>query len=406
MNFYSVLIVLFLPAIYLLVAFRTGLKKSKVWFVGSQTFVLISVLFYVATAIRANLVFQYGYGQSDLLTNILFGFSTSFFIGQLVMVVVLLLEDFTRLSKAITHKIKVQSKKQPASFNSRRQFVAQGAFVLGAIPFAGLARGTTVGKYRQKVFSEVIASNKIPACFDGFKIVQISDIHAGSFDNYDKVAEAVAIIQEQQPDLIVCTGDWVNNHANEIIVYKSLFAALEAPYGKYTVWGNHDYTNTFDSRENIAQLQVHMNEIGFDVLNNRNISIDKQGEAFNLIGVENWGHAPFPQFGDLDAATQQADPSLFSILLSHDPTHWDEQAVKHSFPFDLTLSGHTHGAQMGVEGKWLRWSPVQYVYKHWAGMYQNGLQKLYVNRGFGFIGYPGRAGISAEITSFELKSLG
>jgi uncharacterized protein len=253
-----------------------------------------------------------------------------------------------------------------------------------------------------------LAFADLPEAFHGMKLVQISDIHSGSFDDKEAVARGVAMIQAENPDLLVFTGDLVNNLASEIEPYKDLFGSLSAPLGKFAVLGNHDYGDyvQWDSpaakAANVEAVKQHNTEMGFQMLNNDSLQLTRDGQTIRLAGVENWGKPPFPQHGDLNRALQGVAPEEFTVLLSHDPTHWDMQVRDHAKHVHLTLSGHTHGFQMGIEIPGIKWSPVQWRYKQWAGAYEEGGQYLYVNRGFGYIGFPGRVGIWPEITVIEL----
>jgi predicted MPP superfamily phosphohydrolase len=241
------------------------------------------------------------------------------------------------------------------------------------------------------------------------KIVQISDVHSGSFTNKAAVANGIQKIMSLQPDMILFTGDLVNNKADEMLPYKDLFSQLKAPFGVFSVLGNHDYGDyvQWESRQhrdqNLVALKDTHAQMGWKLLLNEHVILDKDGDKMAVIGVENWSaKARFPKYGRLKEAYTGTEIAPFKILMSHDPSHWEAEVLPAFKDIDLMLSGHTHGMQFGVEIPWLKWSPVQYVYKQWAGVYKNEDQRLYVNRGFGFIGYPGRVGILPEITLLEL----
>jgi predicted MPP superfamily phosphohydrolase len=249
----------------------------------------------------------------------------------------------------------------------------------------------------------------LPKSFDGLCVVQISDFHLGSFLNKkEEVEEAVEFINEQEPDLLLFTGDFVNNVSSEIDPFMPALKKLKAKYGMYSIFGNHDYgdyvkwENPEKRQENIDRIIKLQEEAGFEILLNDSTKIELNGESINLVGVENWGLPPFPQYGDLNKALANVEKDSFKILMSHDPTHWDEQILEQT-NIDLTLSGHTHGAQFGVEIPGWRWSPVSMRYKRWGGIYEEGKQYLNVNTGIGFIGFPGRVGMPPEISVIELR---
>lgn len=295
-------------------------------------------------------------------------------------------------------------------FPERRKFISQLALGIAAIPFAGLLHGIFRGKYNFKVITHVLYFDDLPHTFEGFRLTQISDIHSGSFDETAKIEYAVDLINEQETDLLLFTGDIVNTVASEMDDWIDTFKRIKTPeYGKYSVLGNHDYGEyvTWDStKEKEANFQaikdVH-DKIDFKLLLNESAFIEKNGERIAVIGVENWGHN-FKKAGDLTKASEMVIKEDFKILLSHDPSHWEYEVKNHSNHYHLTLSGHTHGFQFGIEIPGLvKWSPVQYVYKQWAGIYQEVGRYLNVNRGFGFHAFPGRVGIWPEITVIELR---
>lgn len=268
--------------------------------------------------------------------------------------------------------------------------------------------GILKGKYAYRVVKHTLYFEDLPAAFDGFKLVQISDVHAGSLKNPKAVQKGIDLINRQQADLFVFTGDLVNNKAEEIKPYINHFSQVKAPFGQFSVLGNHDYGDyvKWDSdlakRENLQQLKKHHAEIGFKLLLDENVTLEKDGQRITLAGVENWGLG-FGERGDLAKALQGTNTDDFKILLSHDPSHWEAQVKNHPSKIHLTLAGHTHGMQFGIEAFGLKWSPVQFRYKHWAGIKEENNRFLNVNRGFGFIGFSGRVGIWPEITLIELR---
>jgi predicted MPP superfamily phosphohydrolase len=345
------------------------------------------------------------------LVNILIGV----FLGKVLIAFILLLTD---LIMAIPNMISFffSFKHHPAGsppegsrFISRLTFISQTALFLGAALTAGLAYGMT-NRYRYKIRRLRVQLNGLPAGFKGMKIAQISDIHSGSFDDQHAVSEGIATLMNEKPDLILFTGDLVNNKAEEIVPYINVFKELKAPLGVYSILGNHDYGDYVSwptdeaKKQNLELLKQHHADMGWRLLMNEHVILERNNQQLALIGIENWGARGFTKYGDMEKAVAGLkDLNIpVKILLSHDPSHWEAQVRKDYPDISLTLSGHTHGMQFGIEIPGLKWSPVQYIYKQWAGLYQEQNQYLYVNRGFGFIGYQGRLGILPEITIIEL----
>ena len=387
--------------LYLFYAFRNAFTDT-IWANVGVAYVIISIITFFITYFKVASAIRSGVYNATLTNNLLMGFSFAFFMTNFVLIAVFFAEDVFRMLDYIWQLLPFRDTGE-TKFAGRRQFIGMTATLLAAVPFSALIYGVLQGRYNYKVFNIPLKFTDLPKAFDGFKVVQISDVHSGSFDNIEEVERAVNIIQDQNPDLIVFTGDWINSHAEELQPYVHIFKQLKAPFGKYAVWGNHDYGRGRSNQDNIEILRGLVNDAGFQVLENENITIEKGGESIKLFGVENWGKPPFPQIGDLQKAKENSEKGVFSILLSHDPTHWDAKVINDDHHFHLTLSGHTHGAQIGIEAKWLRWSPSKYIYPRWAGICKEKGQYLYVNRGFGFLGYPGRAGINPEIAAIELK---
>ena len=318
----------------------------------------------------------------------------------------LLLEDITRLIKAIFRK-PTNAPRIP----SRRKFVSTLGWGLAAIPFASILYSIFKGKYNYKVWKYTLYFDNLPKAFDGYRITQISDIHCGSFDNYEKIRYGVDLINSQKSDVILFTGDLVNNLANEVQNWKSLFATLQAPDGVFSIMGNHDYGDYSSwetpeaKQQNLEHLFQLQKQMGWQLLLNEHCYLERDGEKIALIGVENWGHGRFSKYCDLNKAMEGVNTEDFKILMSHDPTHWQEVVLPENKDIQLTLSGHTHGMQGGIEiPGWLKWSPSQYIYKYWGGMYEEGGKYLNVNRGFGYHAFPGRLGVWPEITVIELKT--
>jgi len=328
------------------------------------------------------------------------------FFTKLFFVIVLFAGDIARLLAGIFNKI-ARPRITPA-IPARRTFITELAILFAALPFTSFLYAMTRGKYDYRLFRITLFFDDLPAAFDGFTITQLSDIHAGSFDNRAAVQKGIDLAKAQKSDLFVFTGDLVNNTADEIEPYMGMFGGIKAPYGQYSVLGNHDYgeyiqwNSEAEKAANLQQLKDQHRKLGYRLLLNENVTVTKDGQSISLIGVQNWGRG-FIQEGDLDKAVEGIGAVSFKILLSHDPTHWEEKVRYHEADIRLTLSGHTHGAQFGVETPGFKWSPVKYRYLDWAGLASEGKRYLYVNRGFGFLAFSGRLGIWPEVTVIELK---
>lgn len=330
-------------------------------------------------------------------------------VTKLVFIIILFIGDAGRLFYGLARGIAHYGKKKDKPFiPARRRFISELAILAASFPFAGLVYGMVKGKYDYRLHRETIYFDDLPEAFDGFTITQLSDIHSGSFDNMDAVQRGIDLAKAQKSDLFVFTGDLVNDAAWEIERYIPHFGELKAPYGQFSILGNHDYGDYIDwnseaeKAANFEKLQQHHKDLGYRLLMDENLEIEKGGQKITLIGVQNWGRG-FIQKGNLDKALQGVDPNSFKILLSHDPTHWEDKVRFHPTTIHLTLAGHTHGAQFGVEVPGFRWSPVQYRYLDWAGLANEKDRYLYVNRGFGFLAFSGRLGIWPEITVITLK---
>lgn len=390
-------------SMYNMMAMRSAFPKSKL---------LVTVAFAVLTVIaiwgyfQMGRTFASGIRNMSLTKNLITGTVFSIFVFQLFLAPIFLLEDVWRVGEWITGLF---SSRQDNHMPSRRNFIASAGLVVAGIPFASMLHGITRGKYLYKLRSVSLTFDDLPDAFDGMKIVQISDIHSGSFDSKENVERGVKMMMEQEPDLIVFTGDLVNNYSDEILPYIPIFKKLEAKYGIFSILGNHDYGDYADwpdkqsKRKNLENLYQYHEQMGFRLLRNETVEIESGSDKIRLMGVENWGLPPFPQHGDLEAVLKESDKDSFNILLSHDPSHWDAQVVGHKQKVHLTMSGHTHGMQFGIEIPGWKWSPVKYKYPRWAGLYKKAEQFLYVNRGFGFLAFPGRVGIWPEVTLLELR---
>lgn len=328
-----------------------------------------------------------------------------FMLPKLFIVFFLILEDIGRF---FGYLFTVYA--QPESYYpGRRKFLSFLGLGVASIFSLLIIDGIIFGKYRHRVRKVKLKIAGLPRSFRGYKIVQISDVHSGSFFHPEKLQHAIHLINEQHADLVLFTGDMVNNYAEEFKPFVQLFSTITSKDGKFSILGNHDYgdyaewKSASEKAQNIPKLTALQKEAGFEMLRNEHRIIEKNGEKLYLIGVENWGEKPFPQYGDLSKASAGIPPEAAKILMSHDPTHFDAIVKKHPSNVQLTLSGHTHGMQFGLDLKNVRWSPVQYRYKKWADLYESEGKYLYVNRGFGVVAYPGRVGIEPEITLFELS---
>ena len=336
------------------------------------------------------------------------GFFLAFFVPKLIMFFLLFGEDLVRLIVGGANKLAHSN--SDFSVPSRRKFISQIALGIAAIPFASLLYGMYQGRYNYKVLKYVLYFDDLPEAFDKYRITQISDVHSGSFDNPEKIKYGIDLINEQESDVVTFTGDLVNNKASEMKDWKELFGSIRAKDGVYSVLGNHDYGDYVDwesaeaKTQNLEELKGVHAEMGWDLLLNEHRFLEKNGQRIALVGVENWGAGGFKKKGDLDKAASYVPNEEFKVLLSHDPSYWQEKIKKDSKHYHLTLSGHTHGMQFGIEiPGWFKWSPVQYRYENWAGIYEEFGRYINVNRGFGFLAYPGRVGIWPEISVIELR---
>ncbi|MFZ2431605.1 MAG: metallophosphoesterase [Lutibacter sp.] len=351
----------------------------------------------------ANFNSAHGFPQTLMLA---FGLLILSIIPKIFALLVLFGEDIFRIFKGTLNYF---SKGEPKAFLAdRREFVSKIALGLAAVPFMSVLYGMARGKYNYQVIRHSLYFDDLPEAFHGFKITHISDIHSGSFDDAEKIMAGIDLINEQESDLMLFTGDLVNNTADEMEPWISHFSKLKAKYGKYSILGNHDYGEyvQFNSEEEKAQnfqaiKDLHP-QIGFNLLLNDSVYLEKETDKIAIVGVENWG-TRFKKAGDLNVASSKINKEDFKILMSHDPSHWDAEIKNHQSNFHLTLSGHTHGMQFGIEIPGIKWSPVQYVYKQWAGIYEELGKYINVNRGFGFLAFPGRVGIWPEITVITLK---
>ncbi len=370
---------------------------------------------YLFVSVGVTVVFILGFGSFSTAKGMapfhewVLSLFITFFVTKIFFVLILFLGDIGRFFYGIVNNVtKPEGKVIDPFFPARRKFISEAAILVAAVPFAGFFYAMFKGKYDYKVHRKTIYYDDLPDAFDCFTITQLSDIHSGSFDNTEAMQRGIDLAKAQKSDLFVFTGDLVNNAAWEIEPYINNFGQIKAPYGQFSILGNHDYGDyiEWDSEAekaaNLDKLKQHHKELGYRLLLDENVILEKNGQKISLIGVQNWGHG-FIQIGDLDKALKGVDKDAFKILLSHDPTHWEEKVRYNPANIHLTLSGHTHGAQFGVEVAGFRWSPVQYRYLDWAGLVNEKDRYLYVNRGFGFLAFSGRLGIWPEITVITLK---
>jgi predicted MPP superfamily phosphohydrolase len=392
--------------------FQGVLAASKNWSPAWKTGVRIG--FWVPTALCILALFWWTFGNPYLFhantrSFIITGIVATYF-SKVLGIFVLFGDDLQRgirwvagfFSRGATESL-------GGTAIPRSEFLSKIALATTAVPFSAFAYGIISGAHDYRVRRVTVKLKNLPKSFDGIRIGQISDIHSGSFWNKTAVKGGVEMMMKEKPDLIFFTGDLVNNETTEVRDYVPVFDKLKAPMGVFSVTGNHDYGDykTWESqsekKRNFNDLVAAHKVMGYDILMNEHRFIEQGGEKIAIIGNENWGAGRFSKYGQLDKACENTDEAAVKLLLSHDPTHWDAQVRPNHPDIDMQFAGHTHGFQFGVEIGNFKWSPVQYVYRQWADLYREGEQYIYVNRGFGYLGYPGRVGIPPELTIVELK---
>lgn len=401
----------FLPDWWLHGAVRAAFKANPVKAVRRFWYINISLFIVVAAGF---LLMQFMEDAVARLNTYILGLFVSILMTKVIVAVLLLIfEDSWRIPFSVftikKRKAATSSEKSPVLI-SRKSFISRAALIAGIFPFSGFIYGMVRGRYAFTVHRESIAYADLPPAFDGLSIVQISDLHMGSWDHAAKaqVEEIVSIINNIDADIVFFTGDIVNSKADEMNGWYEVLKTIRAKTGKFSILGNHDYGDYVnwkteeDKAVNLSLVKNIHPAIGFQLLLNEHTFIEKNTERLYIAGVENWGDGDFPKFGDLDQAYAGIPEDAFTILLSHDPSHWRAKVLDHSLKPHLMLSGHTHGFQMGIETPAFRFSPSQFVYREWAGLYREGPSMLYVNRGLGTVGYPGRLGIWPEITHITL----
>lgn len=355
-------------------------------------------------------------GKNDMgreMRTLIFSVVFINFFSKIFGVIFLMIDDIGRAVRWVWQQYGSSSSQVasggPAHGISRSEFLVKTSVIATAVPALTMGYGILSGAYNYRVRRETVYLQNLPASFDGLRIAQLSDIHSGSFFNKTAVQGGVELLLSEKPDVVFFTGDLVNDQADEMKDYQPIFSKVKAPLGVYSTLGNHDYGDYTQwaspeaKRNNLRDLiRVHK-QMGWDLLMNEHRFLEQGDDKIAILGIENWGTGGFAQYGRLDQAYQQTEDASVKLLLSHDPSHWDAQVRQQYRDIDLMFAGHTHGMQFGIEVGDFKWSPVQYRYKQWAGLYQKGEQHLYVNRGFGFLVFPGRIGILPEITILELK---
>jgi predicted MPP superfamily phosphohydrolase len=409
-SWWIIALVIFLLDFYVFQALKTVSQQGS-----ERARQVIYMSYWVVSFLTIATMLSFPYIQflqtSKLFRNYVFAILIGLFLAKLIGSLFFVADDVRRGALLLMNKIFPLSGAQYMGPEGqgipRSTFLSWLGLGLGGTLFGTLLFGFG-NKYNYQVKKIKLKFNNIPDAFKGMRMVHISDIHSGSFQDIRAVNKGIDLILKQQPDIIVFTGDLVNDRATEMEPYQNSFARLTAPMGVFSTLGNHDYGDYVQwpsaqaKIDNLEALKkVHAN-MGWRLLMNEHVVLEKKGEKIALLGIENWGaKARFPKYGKMDLAYPGTENIPFKILLSHDPSHWDAQILPKYPGIDLMLSGHTHGMQFGLENPYFKWSPVQWMYKQWAGLYEQGNQKLYVNRGYGFIGYPGRVGILPEITVIE-----
>lgn len=411
-----VLVIIVATIVFLLIDFY-AFQTYKVAIAGfnNDTQKVFKSIYIGLIIISLTCFFYYHFGNPDL-----FGKHTRTFVlaivfmhylAKVILVLFTLIDDIQRAVQWIVYKLSNPEVEKSDDGISRSEFLAKTGIVVAAAPVISLTWGIISGAHDYRVRRIPLPIKGLPKAFNGVKIAQVSDIHSGSFWNKTAVKGGVDMLLKEKPNIAMFTGDLVNNKATELSEWGSVFSKIKAPLGTYSVFGNHDYGDYVEwespeaKRKNLKDLALIHKNMGWDLLMNENRIIEVDGEQLAILGIENWGaKARFPKYGKMDEAVKGIPDDMTQILLSHDPSHWQSQVLTEYPNVDLTLSGHTHGMQFGIEIPGFKWSPAQYIYKEWAGLYQANQQYLYVNRGYGFLGYPGRFGILPEITIITLIS--
>jgi predicted MPP superfamily phosphohydrolase len=379
------------------------LKTSKIVHYGSG--VVLALLFVTAVwipALQTNNVYRTYISAVVVIV----------YLSKFIICLFLAIDDLQRFTRFVARKIKREKKADLVTGTpiSRAKFLSTTGVIAGGIPLIMLTKGIFKGAYDYKIHRVPLYLKNLPLAFEGLKVAQLSDIHTGSLLDKDSVHKGIQMLNNERADVVFFTGDLVNSRTDEAYELMDHFSQVKAPMGVFSIFGNHDYGDytTWPSdkakEKNLADLVVVHKDLGWHLMRNDHVMLEKGSERIALIGVENWGdRGRFQKFGDLDMAMDKMPDAKVKLLLSHDPSHFDAVVSQQYKDIGATFSGHTHGFQFGIENPFIKWSPSQYIYPHWAGLYREGEQQLYVNRGYGFLGYPGRVGILPEITIFELR---
>ena len=412
---YLFLVVLILADLYLWSSVKKQVFNYKTWLRVSLLILYWLPLILLGVFMTGTTIMPV-IDWNNAFRTYLLGVILVLYTAKILPIVFLLLADFIRIIDRIFLISKKKGRQEINSSTeegiSRSKFLQYMGFISGGLVLSTMFVGMFKWVYQFRVVKETIKFPDLPESLRGFKIVQISDMHLGSWSSAKPLEQAIGLINEQEADLVVFTGDLVNYATREAVDFADTLSKVKAHHGVYTILGNHDYGDYVSwpspeaKQENMQELYDYFKNIGWKLLRNEHVIINKGDAALALVGVENWGHNPrFPQLGDLKKAVAGSEKADFHLLLTHDPSHWEKVVVPENYPIHLSLSGHTHGFQFGIETKEVKWSPAKYIYKYWAGLYQDETNPryIYVNRGLGSIGYPGRIGMLPEITVLELE---
>ena len=403
MKIFFVVIFFLIIDLYFYFGTESVIKESSFQNTYKIIYWLLCVLFYIGIIYLVNKARE---GEYVAISTIHSSVFFIFFAAKIIGITPLIIDDIIRFFKIILNTFSF--KNEPFDLG-RLLFLKKSALIIGGVITTTLLLGIKWGRYNfKKNYTDIFIKNWN---LDNYKIIQISDLHLGSFDSIDKLNTAVEMINEESADLVVFTGDLVNNFYHEAIPYIETLGKIKAKDGKFSILGNHDYGDYTPYRrgsgkwkDNFKKIVEIQNQMGFEVLMNESRIIKRKGNMFNLVGVENWGAGSFTKDGDLDLAMKNVNDKLPTILLSHDPSHWKEVVFKSKYKIDLQLSGHTHGMQFGIEIPGFKWSPIKYRYENWAGLYKKNNKMIYVNRGLGHLGYAGRVGIMPDISILNFKA--